>query len=92
MATPKDSSTGPQRPASSKPVSKPHASSAPPRLRQISVSKGGPGQTWLNLTKDEVEKHMHADSKSKDRDKDKETGWSLTGRLRVALRRLIGRT
>ena len=92
MATPKDSSAGPQRPATSKPVSEPDTSSAPRRLRQIDVPKGGPGQTWVDLTKDEVDKHMHADAHSKDKNKNKETGWSLAGMLRVALRRLIGRT
>jgi hypothetical protein len=93
MSIPKKPLTGPQHPANAKPAPKPHASSPPARLRGgINVPKGGPGQTWLNLTKDwmnlkkeEVDDSLRAQPQSQDR----EVPRSLLGKLVAAIRWLI---
>jgi hypothetical protein len=51
------------------------------------MSKGGPGQTWLNLTKKDVEDY----AKSQQESQDQGTRKSLLGRLSGLIRRVAKR-
>ncbi len=86
MSIPKKSLTGPQHPANAKPTPKPHASSPPARLQApVELPKAGPGQTWINLTKEEGDDSLRAHPQSQDR----EVRRSPLGKLLAAISWLI---
>lgn len=89
MSIPKKSLTGPQHPANAKPAPKPHASSLSTRPREV---KGGPGQTWINLTKDwmNLKKEEGDDSlRAHPQSQDREIRRSPLGKLVAGIRWLL---
>jgi len=78
MSVSKQSLTGPPPPANAK--------SAPPTHGPSKVTGVGPGQTWINLTKKEVDEYLRAHPQDK---QDKEVRRSSLGKLAAAIRWLI---
>ena len=74
---PKKSLTEPQHSANTKP--------APPTHGPIKVPNIGSGQTWINLTKKEVDDYQRAQPQSQD----KEVRRSSLGKLAAAIRWLV---
>ncbi len=86
MPIPKKPSTGPPQPANTKPAPKPRANSDPVRLRAgAKVPKGGPGQTWFGLMKQDVDEYLRTYPQSQEG----KIGQSLLGKLVAAIRRLF---
>ncbi len=82
------SSTLPQQPAKTEPAPK-STHSSPVHLQQgVKVAKGGPGQTWLNLTKKDLDDYASSQQESQD----KGTRKSLLGGLSGFIRRFARRT
>jgi hypothetical protein len=82
------SSTLPQQPAKTEPAPK-STHSAPAHLRPgAKVAKGGPGQTWLNFTKKDVDDYLRSHQESQD----KGTRMSLLGKLSGFIRRAVRRS
>ena len=77
MSMPKNPSSGPQHPTSTKPLKR------PTRLQRINCC--GPAQAWLNLMGVEVVEQLRADPESQDG----KVRQSLIGMLGTAIRRPI---
>jgi hypothetical protein len=81
-------STPPQQPAKTEPAPK-STRSAPAHLQQgVKMAKGGPGQTWFNLTKKDVDDYVSSHQEPQD----KGTRKSLLGSLSGFIRRVVKRT
>jgi hypothetical protein len=81
------SSTLPQQPAKTEPAPK-STHSAPAHLQQgVKITKGGPGQTWLNLTKKDLDEYARSHQEPQDKKARKSLLGSLSGFIKRAVKR-----
>ena len=85
---PEKSSTHPQQAAKTEPAPK-STDSTPAHLQQgVKMAKAGPGQTWLNLTRKDLDDY----ASSHQQPQDKGTRKSLLGSLSAFIKRAVKRT
>lgn len=81
------SSTLPRQPAKTEPVPK-STHSARVHLQQgVKVAKSGPGLTWLNLTKKDLDDYVSSHQESQDKGARKSLLGTLSGFIKRAVRR-----
>jgi hypothetical protein len=82
------SSTPPQQPTKTEPAPQ-STHSSPAHLRQgVKLAKDGPGQTWFNLTRKDVEEYMSSHPEPQDQG----TRKSLLARLSSFISRAMRKT
>jgi len=82
------SSTLPQQPTKTESAPKSTRSATAYLQQGVKMAKSGPGQTWLNLTKKDVDDYLSSHRESQD----KGTRKSLLGSLSGFIRRVARRT
>jgi len=82
------SSTLPQQPTKTESAPKSTRSATAYLQQGVKMAKGGPGQTWFNLTKKDLDDYVSSQQESQD----KGTRKSLLGRLDGFIRRAVKRT